>query len=48
MGSRHWPTFYLIDKSGRVRQRVIGEVLPDSDKAAELESRIRALLAESV
>lgn len=48
MGSRHWPTFYLIDKAGRVRQRVIGEVRPDSGKAAELESRIRALLAESV
>lgn len=47
MGNRYWPTFYLIDKSGRVRLRTVGEVLPEGRKAAELEDRIRLLLAES-
>lgn len=48
MSNRYWPTFYLIDRSGRVRQRVIGEVLPNGEKARDIESRIRALLAETV
>lgn len=48
MGNRYWPTFYLIDKSGRVRQRIIGEVRPGDDRAGRIEAQIERLLAETV
>lgn len=48
MSNRYWPTFYVIDKSGRVRERVVGEVRPDGEKARKLEAQIQALLSETV
>ena len=38
----YWPTFYLIDKRGRIRYVHIGEGAYD-----EIETNIKALLAES-
>jgi len=48
MENRHWPTFYLVDKSGRVRERIIGEVRPGDTRAGSIEATIRRLLAETV
>lgn len=48
MDNRYWPTFYLLDKSGRVRHRSIGEIRPEDTNARTLESAIETLLAETV
>ncbi|MFL5520520.1 MAG: redoxin family protein [Gemmatimonadales bacterium] len=45
-GIRYWPTVVLIDKRGRIRHEEIGEFHPDDARFAEVDRRIRALLAE--
>jgi len=46
LGNRYWPSFYLIDKQGRIRQREVGE-MHTGDRAAEaLEAGLRRLLEE--
>jgi thiol-disulfide isomerase/thioredoxin len=46
MGNRYWPTFYLLDKQGRVRARFIGETHEGDRNARAVESKIHELLAE--
>jgi hypothetical protein len=46
MNNRYWPTFYLIDKQGRVRAAYIGETHKDDKRAKAIENRIIDLLAE--
>ena len=46
LGNRYWPTYYLIDKQGRLRARFIGETHADSQRARNVESAIAKLLAE--
>lgn len=46
LGTRYWPTFYLIDKQGQVRWRHIGETRIGSDADREMERQIQALLGE--
>ena len=46
MGNKYWPTFYLIDKQGKVRSIYIGETHAGSKQARDIERDIRGLLRE--
>ena len=46
MGNRYWPAFYLIDADGRVRGAWAGEVNEGSDRATQIEARIRDIVRE--
>lgn len=46
MGNRYWPTFYILDKQGRVRSVHIGETHEGSRQALQIERNIRDLLRE--
>jgi thiol-disulfide isomerase/thioredoxin len=44
--NRYWPSYFLIDKQGRVRGVYSGETHEGDDRAREIERAIEALLAE--
>ena len=46
LGTEYWPTVYLVDRCGRLRDRHIGEVHSGEDSGRQVEVRIEALLAE--
>lgn len=46
LGNRAWPTFYLIDKRGRIRDRFLGETHAGEPQALRIDRAIEALLAE--
>lgn len=46
LNNRYWPSFYLIDKRGRLRARYIGETHAGSAQADVIERTIESLLAE--
>ena len=46
MGNRYWPTFYLLDKQGRIRAYAVGETHRGDRNAKTIERTIRELLAE--
>ena len=46
LGNRYWPTFYLVDKAGRIRHRHVGETHEGDVRAELIEAQVRELLAE--
>lgn len=48
MNNRYWPTFYLIDKKGRIRGSFIGETHAGDKNARAIEKKINQLLQEPV
>jgi thiol-disulfide isomerase/thioredoxin len=46
LGTRGWPTVYLVDRCGRIRDFHMGEMYGRDESAKRLEARIEALLAE--
>ncbi len=47
LGNRYWPSFYLVDREGRLVHYVLGETHPGSPDAKAVEAKIEALLAAS-
>lgn len=46
LGNRYWPTFYLVDKRGRVRFVHSGETHAGDARARLIEQQVEQLLAE--
>jgi thiol-disulfide isomerase/thioredoxin len=46
LGNRYWPTFYLVDRQGRVRGVYIGEMRAERPESRTLEEQLVALLEE--
>ena len=46
MQNRYWPTFYLVDKLGKVRATYVGETRDGDEQARTIEEKIRHLLSE--
>jgi hypothetical protein len=47
LGNQYWPTLYLVDRCGLIRDRAIGEVHVGEASGRRLEARIQGLLAEA-
>ena len=46
IGNRYWPTFYLIDKQGRIRAYFSGETHEGDRQAKAIEDTLKRLLDE--
>ena len=46
LNNRYWPSFYLVDKRGRIRGLFVGETHAETKRALRVEGAIETLLAE--
>jgi len=46
VGSRYWPSFYIIDKKGTIRAAYVGQTSQGSTQAIKIEQMVESLLAE--
>jgi len=46
LGSRYWPSFFVIDKRGVIRASYIGQTEQNSAQAKKIERLVESLLAE--
>jgi len=46
LSNKYWPSYYLVDKKGRIRHRHIGETHKGDSRATLIEHQIKALLTE--
>ncbi len=46
LANRFWPTFYVVDKNGSIRDVVVGETHEGDRNALRIESKIQALLLD--
>ena len=44
--NRYWPTYYIVDKTGQIRGRAIGETHKGDSRAQSVERLVKKLLAE--
>jgi hypothetical protein len=47
LGNRYWPSFYLVDKQGRIRLAAAGEMHDQTSEGTRFEDSIKLLLAEA-
>jgi hypothetical protein len=47
LGNEYWPAFYLVDRCGRIRERLIGEAHVGEARADAMEAALKRLLAEN-
>jgi len=45
--NQYWPTVYLVDRCGRIRERQIGEIHPGEPRARQVEASLQQLLDEA-
>lgn len=46
LNNRYWPSFYVVDRQGRVRMRIQGEMHEGSGRAEQVAALLEELLAE--
>ncbi|NHQ86543.1 redoxin family protein [Iodobacter sp. HSC-16F04] len=46
LNNQYWPSFYLVDKRGVIRQRFVGETHQGDAQAQKIEAALNALLLE--
>lgn len=46
LGNHFWPSFYLVDRKGKIRLSGYGTVRENSDMARKFETALKRLLAE--